>query len=45
LRDTSWRLQVPRPFKEQALRLARVTEELHQRLGRSPTTRELAEHL
>jgi RNA polymerase sigma-B factor len=45
LRDTSWRLQVPRPRKEQALRLARAAEELHQRLGRSPTTRELAEQL
>jgi RNA polymerase sigma-B factor len=45
LRDTSWRLQVPRPLKEQALRLARAAEELHQQLGRSPTTAELAEHL
>jgi RNA polymerase sigma-B factor len=45
LRDTSWRLQVPRPLKEQALRLARAADELHQRLGRSPTTLELAEHL
>ena len=45
LRDTSWRLHVPRPLKEQALRLCRVADELHQRLGRSPTTAELAEHL
>jgi RNA polymerase sigma-B factor len=45
LGDTSWRLQVPRPLKEQALRLARAAEELHQQLGRSPTTAELAEHL
>jgi RNA polymerase sigma-B factor len=45
LRDTSWRLQVPRPLKEQALRLARAADELHQRLGRSPTTAELAVHL
>jgi RNA polymerase sigma-B factor len=45
LRDTSWRLQVPRPLKEQALRLARAADELHQRLGRSPTTAELAEQL
>jgi RNA polymerase sigma-B factor len=45
LRDTSWRLQVPRPLKEQALRLSRAAEELHQQLGRSPTTLELAEHL
>jgi RNA polymerase sigma-B factor len=45
LRDTSWRLQVPRPLKQRALRLSRVAEELHQRLGRSPTTAELAEQL
>jgi RNA polymerase sigma-B factor len=45
LRDTSWRLQVPRPLKEQALRVARAADELHQRLGRSPTTLELAEQL
>jgi RNA polymerase sigma-B factor len=45
LRDTSWRLHVPRPLKEQALRLCRAADDLHQHLGRSPTTTELAEHL
>jgi RNA polymerase sigma-B factor len=45
LRDTSWRLHVPRPLKEQALRLCRTSDELHQRLGRSPTSVELAEQL
>ena len=45
LRDTSWRLHVPRPLKERALRLCRAADELHQRLGRSPTTAELAECL
>jgi RNA polymerase sigma-B factor len=45
LRDTSWRLHVSRPLKEQALRLCRAADELHQRLGRSPTTTELAEEL
>ena len=45
LRDTSWRLHVPRARKEQALRLCRAADELHQRLGRSPTTTELAEHV
>jgi RNA polymerase sigma-B factor len=45
LRDTSWRLHVPRMRKEQALRLCRGADELHQRLGRSPTTLELAEGL
>jgi RNA polymerase sigma-B factor len=45
LRDTSWRLHVPRTLKEQALRVCSVADELHQRLGRSPTTLELAEAL
>jgi RNA polymerase sigma-B factor len=45
LRDTSWRVHVPRPLKEQALRLCRAADELHQQLGRSPTTSELAERL
>jgi RNA polymerase sigma factor (sigma-70 family) len=45
LRDTSWQLHVPRPRKELALRLCKAADELHQRLGRSPTTPELAEHL
>ena len=45
LRDTSWRLHVPRPLKEQALRLCRAADELHQHWGRSPSTLELAEHL
>ena len=45
LRDTSWRLHVSRPLKEQALRLCRAADELHQRLGRSPTVTELAECL
>jgi RNA polymerase sigma-B factor len=45
LRDTSWRLHVPRPHKERALRLCGAADELHQRLGRSPTATELAEQL
>src|SRR4029453_15573696 len=45
LRDASWRLHVPRPLKERALRLCRTADELHQRWGRSPTTSELAEEL
>ena len=36
---------MPRPLKEQALRLSQAADELHQRLGRSPTSSELAEHL
>jgi RNA polymerase sigma-B factor len=43
LRDTSWRLHVPRPLKERALWLCRAAEELHQHLGRFPTTMELAQ--
>jgi RNA polymerase sigma-B factor len=45
LRDTSWRVHVPRPVKEQALRVCRAADELHQTLGRAPTSSELATHL
>jgi RNA polymerase sigma-B factor len=45
LRDTSWRLHVPRPGKEQVLRLYKAADELHQALCRSPTISELADHL
>jgi RNA polymerase sigma-B factor len=45
LRDTSWRLHVPRTLKERSLRLCKAVEELPQRLGRSPTLAELAAHL
>jgi RNA polymerase sigma-B factor len=45
LRDTSWRVPVPRPLKEQALRLCKAAEELHQTLARAPTITELATHL
>jgi RNA polymerase sigma-B factor len=45
LRDSTWRLHVARPLKERALRLCHALDELGQRLGRSPTVAELAEHL
>jgi RNA polymerase sigma-B factor len=45
LRDTSWRVHVPRPLKEQALRVCRAADELHQSLGRAATISELAVHL
>jgi RNA polymerase sigma-B factor len=45
LRDTSWRVHVPRPLKERTVQLCRVADELEQSLGRSPTTSELADHL
>jgi RNA polymerase sigma-B factor len=45
LRDTSWRVHVSRPVKERTLRLCKALDELPHDLGRSPTTRELADHL
>jgi RNA polymerase sigma-B factor len=45
LRDTSWRLHVPRPLKERALQLCKAADGLHQRLGRAATSTELAEQL
>jgi len=38
-------VRVPRSAKETHLRLRRATEELTQRLGRSPTVTQLADHL
>jgi RNA polymerase sigma-B factor len=45
LRDTSWRVHVPRTLKERALRVCGAADELHQSLGRAPTVGELAAHL
>jgi RNA polymerase sigma-B factor len=45
LRDTSWRLHVPRPLKERALQLCKAADGLHQRLGRAATSTELAAQL
>ncbi|MFF7309766.1 SigB/SigF/SigG family RNA polymerase sigma factor [Streptomyces sp. NPDC008137] len=42
-RDTSWAVHVPRRLQEARAQLTRATEELGSRLGRTPTTRELAE--
>ena len=42
LRDTSWRLHIPRKLQDQILALAAVGEELSGELGRSPTVEELA---
>jgi RNA polymerase sigma-B factor len=41
-RDSGWALHVPRGIKERAVELARVTDELSSRLGRSPSLTELA---
>jgi RNA polymerase sigma-B factor len=45
LRDTSWRLHVPRTLKEQAMRVCKTADQLQQTLGRSPTIAELAHRL
>ncbi|RSN45404.1 B/F/G family RNA polymerase sigma-70 factor [Streptomyces sp. WAC 04229] len=42
-RDTSWAVHVPRRLQEARMQLARATEELSTRLGRTPTTKELSE--
>ncbi|MFC8062569.1 RNA polymerase sigma factor SigF [Streptomyces sp. NPDC057293] len=42
-RDTSWAVHVPRRLQEARTQLARATEELSSRLGRTPTTKELSE--
>jgi RNA polymerase sigma-B factor len=42
-RDTSWAVHVPRRLQEARVELARATEELGSRLGRTPTTRELSQ--
>ncbi|MER6915894.1 RNA polymerase sigma factor SigF [Streptomyces sp. NPDC000594] len=44
-RDTSWAVHVPRRLQELRIDLAKATDDLSQRLDRSPTTRELAEYL
>ncbi len=42
-RDTTWAVHVPRRLQEARVTLARATDELTTRLGRSPTVREVAE--
>ncbi|MET8561740.1 RNA polymerase sigma factor SigF [Streptomyces flaveolus] len=42
-RDTTWAVHVPRRLQEARVQLARATEELRSRLGRTPTDRELSE--
>jgi RNA polymerase sigma-B factor len=44
-RDSGWAVHVPRGVKERAVELARTTDELASRLGRSPSLGELAEAL
>lgn len=45
LRDHAWSMRVPRSLKDGALQVSRSRAELVQRLGREPTTEELAEHV
>ena len=45
LRDTTWRVAVPRQTKELALRVCRAADELAGELGRSPTAADVAEAL
>ncbi|KKD07673.1 RNA polymerase sigma factor SigF [Streptomyces sp. WM6386] len=42
-RDTTWAVHVPRRLQEARVQLARATEELSSRLGRTPTVAELAQ--
>jgi RNA polymerase sigma-B factor len=42
-RDTTWAVHVPRRLQEARVHLARATEELRGRLGRTPTVKELSE--
>ncbi|MGW4671527.1 RNA polymerase sigma factor SigF [Streptomyces sp. NPDC004324] len=41
-RDTSWAVHVPRRLQEARIHLAKATEELRTRMGRTPTVKELA---
>ncbi|WP_062645678.1 RNA polymerase sigma factor SigF [Streptomyces maremycinicus] len=42
-RDTSWSVHVPRRLQEARVQLAKATEELQSRMGRTPTVKELSE--
>jgi RNA polymerase sigma-B factor len=44
-RDKTWHVRVPRRLQELSLAINRATDELTQRLGRSPTVADLAAHL
>lgn len=44
-RDRTWSLRVPRSVKDLHVAVRRASEELQQQLSRSPTVRELSDHL
>lgn len=45
LRDRAWSVRVPRSLQERSLRVTKVTQELTQRLGRTPTPADIAGEL
>lgn len=44
-RDSGWAVHVPRGMQERVMRLDTAAQELHRKLGRSPSARELATEL
>ena len=44
-RDTGWTLRVPRAIQERRMQVNRAIPQLTGKLGRSPTTAEIAEHI
>ena len=44
-RDSGWAVHVPRGMQERVMKLDQASQELHRRLGRSPSAAELAEEL
>lgn len=45
LRDRAWSVRVPRSLQERSLRVNKVTQQLTQRLGRTPTAADIADEL
>ena len=44
-RDSGWAVHVPRGMQERVMKLDQASQELHRRLGRSPSAAELAQEL
>jgi RNA polymerase sigma-B factor len=44
-RDSGWAVHVPRGMQERVMKLDQASQELHRKLGRSPSATELAEEL
>jgi RNA polymerase sigma-B factor len=45
LRDTAWRVHVPRTVKQHVVHMRRAVDDLYEVLGHAPTVTELARHL